>query len=77
MTHPTCAPARHPDPLHALSEAHCANTCLRRLASLAQKYRNDEHFVTWTEIRSLAAVVNAEYKRRLRAVQARIGATTD
>lgn len=77
MAYPTCAPARHPNHLQALREAQGANTCLRRLAALAQKYRNDEHFVTLTEIRSLAAVVNAEFKRRLRAAQARIGATTD
>lgn len=81
MAHPTCAPARHPDPaltvqitgeINALWEARCANTCLRRLAALAQKYRDDEHFVTLTEVRALAAVVNTEFKRRLRSLQASI-----
>lgn len=81
MTHPTCAPARPPDPAltvqiakatRALREAGFANICLRRLAALAQKHRSDEHFVTLTELRALAAVVNAEFKRRLRAYQASI-----
>jgi hypothetical protein len=83
MEHPTCALARPPDPAltvqiasetHALWEAGMAGSCLRRLAALAQKHRNDEHFVTLTELRALAAVVNAEFKRRLRAYRASIAA---
>jgi hypothetical protein len=81
MAHPTCALAHHPDPapavqiageINALWQARRANTCLRRLAALAQKYRDDEHFVTLTELRALAAVVNTEFKRRLRTLQASI-----
>jgi hypothetical protein len=80
--HPTDPPAGEPDlatlskqataDVNALREAHVAFACMNKLLLHAPSLRGDEGHIGHLELKALAALVNAEGARRLRAANSTV-----